>query len=204
MPCFTTVSFGVADTLHAILNLQKTMANLDENRNSRDTNPDPITGAPGAHPVGVGVGAAGGGATGAAIGTAVGGPVGTAVGAVIGAVAGGLAGKGVAEAVDPTAEDAYWRNEHRSQPFAKDRSYDEFAPAYRAGYEGFATHYKEGTRFEDAEPMLRRDYETRLAHPTSSVANAADNAGRRAHLAWDEAKHAAKAAWHRVEGRPNR
>src|SRR6188508_2822222 len=99
---------------------------MDKNERNLDTNPDPITGAPGAHPVGVGVGAAGGGATGAAIGTAVAGPVGTAVGAVIGAVAGGLAGKGVAESIDPTAEEAYWRENHRSQPFARDRAYDEF------------------------------------------------------------------------------
>ena len=65
-------------------------------------NRDPITGAPGAHPVGTGVGAAAGGiAAGAAAGS-VAGPVGTVVGAAVGAVAGGLAGKGVAEKVDPT------------------------------------------------------------------------------------------------------
>ena len=39
-----------------------------------DSNLDPITGEPGAHPVGTGVGATGGALTGAAIG-AVGGPV---------------------------------------------------------------------------------------------------------------------------------
>ena len=65
-------------------------------------NRDPISGAPGAHPVGTGVGAAAGGiAAGAAAGS-VAGPVGTVVGAAVGAVAGGLAGKGVAEKVDPT------------------------------------------------------------------------------------------------------
>src|SRR3954471_9273816 len=102
------------------------MQNIEKKKLEKDDNRDPLTGAPGAHPVGVGVGAAGGGATGAAIGTAVAGPVGTAVGAVIGAVAGGLAGKGVAESIDPTAEEAYWRENHRSQPFARDRAYDEF------------------------------------------------------------------------------
>lgn len=65
-------------------------------------NPDPITHAPGSHPVGTGIGGAVGGAiAGAAIGTAVG-PVGTAIGAAIGAIAGGLAGHAVAEAVNPT------------------------------------------------------------------------------------------------------
>ena len=57
----------------------------------KDLNRDPITGAPGSHPVGTGLGAAGGGAAGAAIGTAVGGPVGAVVGAAAGAVVGGLA-----------------------------------------------------------------------------------------------------------------
>ena len=63
--------------------------------------PDPITGEPGAHPVGVGVGALGAGAAGAAIGS-IGGPIGMLIGAAIGAVAGGLAGKEVAT----TSEDS--------------------------------------------------------------------------------------------------
>ena len=37
-----------------------------------DSNPDPITGAPGSHPVGTGLGAAGAGAAGAAIGATIG------------------------------------------------------------------------------------------------------------------------------------
>ena len=76
-----------------------------ETTKNRDANPDPITGAPGSHPVGTGIGAAAGGAAGvaggmaagAAAGTAGAGPIGGAVGAAVGAVVGGLAGKGVAE-----------------------------------------------------------------------------------------------------------
>jgi len=64
-------------------------------------NPDPLTGAPGAHPVGTGLGAVSGAAAGASIGAAAG-PVGAAVGTVVGAVAGALAGRGAAEAVNPT------------------------------------------------------------------------------------------------------
>jgi phage tail tape-measure protein len=67
------------------------------------TNLDPITGAPGAHLVGVGLGAAVGGiAAGAAAGTVAAGPLGAAVGAAVGAIAGGLGGKAVAEHFDPT------------------------------------------------------------------------------------------------------
>ncbi len=93
--------------------------NVDRTDNP-DRNPDAITGEPGSHPVGTGVGAAAAGAAGAAIGSVVPGigtAIGGAVGAVVGAVAGGLAGKGVAEAVNPTEEDAYWRNEYRNRPY---------------------------------------------------------------------------------------
>lgn len=83
-----------------------------------DANLDPISGETGAHPVGTGIGAASAGAAGAAIGGAVGGPVGAVVGAVVGAFSGGLAGKGVAEAIDPTVEDAYWRDNYNSRPYA--------------------------------------------------------------------------------------
>src|ERR1044071_4578019 len=104
---------------------------------ARDANRDPITGAPGAHPVGTGVGATGGGAAGAAIGAAVGGPVGAAVGLAAGAIAGGLAGKGAAEAVNPTREDAYWRDNYSSQPwYDRNMNYDDYSPAFRTGYEG--------------------------------------------------------------------
>src|SRR5262245_62513662 len=84
---------------------------------SSDMNLDPITGEPGAHPVGTGIGAAAGGAAAGAAGGAVAGPAGAAVGAIVGGVAGGLAGKGIAESIDPTAEDAYWREHYTSRPY---------------------------------------------------------------------------------------
>ena len=99
----------------------------------KDLHRDPITGAPGAHPVGTGVGAAAGGAAGAAIGSMAG-PLGTALGAVIGAVVGGLSGKGVAEAIDPTAHDAHWRENYEREPYHQPGyTYDDYAPAYGVG-----------------------------------------------------------------------
>src|SRR3954452_19187752 len=78
------------------------------------------------HPVGSGVGAAAGAATGAAVGTAVAGPVGALVGAAVGAIAGGLVGHGIAEGVNPTEEDAYWRDNYRNRPYVSaDRTYDD-------------------------------------------------------------------------------
>jgi uncharacterized protein (TIGR02271 family) len=150
-----------------------------------DSNPDPITGEPGAHPVGTGIGAAGAGAVGAAIGGAVGGPVGAVIGTVIGAVAGGLAGKGAAEKVNPTVEEEYWRNNYSSRSYVdKKERYEDYHPAYRTGYEGYSRYGNSGRTYEDVEPDLRQDYET--------------NRGG-AGLAWEKAKHATRDAWERVE-----
>jgi hypothetical protein len=81
----------------------------DQKNDLPEENRDPITGAKGAHPVGVGVGTAVGGVvTGGVLGAAAG-PVGVVAGAVVGGVLGGLAGKKAGEEINPTVEDAYWR-----------------------------------------------------------------------------------------------
>ncbi|ATO20421.1 hypothetical protein BS636_12475 [Acinetobacter sp. LoGeW2-3] len=154
-----------------------------------DLNADPITGEPGAHPVGTGIGAAGGAAAGAAIGTAAG-PVGTAVGGVVGAVVGGLAGHGVGEAVNPTEEEAYWRENSINAPYYaeartsySDLNYDrDYHTAYQVGYENRA-HYDANTRFEDAETDLRVKWEQVKGE---------------SRLTWEQAKYAMRDAWNRV------
>lgn len=65
-------------------------------------NRDPITKAPGAHPIEVGAGTALGGAAAGLAAGAVAGPIGAVIGAVAGGVAGGYGGKAVGEAIDPT------------------------------------------------------------------------------------------------------
>ena len=149
-----------------------------------EENRDPITGAPGAHPVGTGIGAAVGGmAAGAAAGTVAAGPIGTLVGSAAGAIAGGLAGKAVAEHFDPTAEHTYWRENFESQPYyQKGMSYDDYSPAYQLGWES-RTLYA-GKRFDDIESDLGRDWNTHRG---------------KSKLSWDHGKHAARAAWDRVE-----
>ena len=155
-------------------------------RAGHDANRDPITGEPGAHPIGTGAGAGAAGATGAAIGGAVGGPVGAVVGGAVGAVVGGLAGKGAAEKVNPTVEDAYWRDNYRSRPYAKaDLGYDAYQPAYRYGWESRAQYADR--KWDDVENDLERGWDT--AKGTSK-------------MAWNDAKLAAKDAWHRVDGNP--
>jgi hypothetical protein len=156
-----------------------------ELKHDKSRNPDPITGAPGSHPVGTGIGAAlGGAASGAAVGT-VAGPVGTAVGAAVGAIVGGLAGKGIAEKIDPTREDAYWRENHSRQVFAKNRPYDDYAPAYRVGYEGYGEYGVAGKSFQESEAELRRRYEAQAAK-----------------VAWEDARLASQAAWQRFDTPP--
>src|SRR5258706_12776529 len=82
----------------------------------REANRDPITGEPGAHPIGTGLGAAAGAvAAGAAAGTGAG-PVGTLIGAAAGAGLGGLAGKGAGEVFDPTVEAAFLEEKYSPEP----------------------------------------------------------------------------------------
>jgi hypothetical protein len=163
----------------------------------RDANPDPITGAPGAHPVGVGVGAAAGGlaaglgtaaAVGAIAGSAVG-PVGTAVGAAIGAVVGGLAGKAVAENIDPTTEGEYWSKNYNARPYYQTgMTYEnDYAPAYQHGWESRSRYT--GRKFDEVEPELRNDWER-----TKS----------KSRLSWEKAKSAVRDAWDRVDHKVDR
>src|SRR5689334_18158256 len=107
-----------------------------KNVHTTDRNPDPITGEPGSHPVGTGIGAAAVGAAAGAAGGAAAGPVGAVIGAVVGGVAGGYAGHEVAESIDPTAEDAYWREHHSKRPYyTQGTKYEDYQPAYRYGWE---------------------------------------------------------------------
>jgi len=141
-----------------------------------EANRDPITGAPGSHPVGTGIGAAlGGAAAGAAAGTVVG-PVGTVIGAAVGAIAGGLAGKGVAEAIDPTSEAAYWSYADGTA------SFDDYGPAYSYGVSSYSKY--PGRKFDEVEPDLSRDWTA---------------ARGKSNLAWDNARRATRDAWERIE-----
>ncbi|MEP7155420.1 MAG: hypothetical protein ABI905_06580 [Betaproteobacteria bacterium] len=157
--------------------------------NEEELNRDPLTGTPGAHPLGTGAGAASAGLAGAALGMVVGGPVGSVIGAAVGAVAGGLTGKGLAETVNPTAEEIYWRETYLREPFyAEGKAYEYYAPGFRAGWEGRVRF--DGRTFAEAEGDLAADYIL-----TKSEIDAP----------WSEVRLAAEAAWNRVDrgwGRP--
>lgn len=148
----------------------------------KNMNRDPITNAPGSHPVGTGIGAVTGGAVAGAAAGAFGGPVGAVVGGAIGAVVGGLTGKAAAESINPTAEEAYWRdNYNRESYYEEGRDFDDYAPAYRLGLTG-RTRYP--ADWDSAEPHLAAEWESARASST---------------LGWPQAQHASRAAWDRVD-----
>ena len=153
-----------------------------EEREDRDLNRDPITDEPGAHPIGTGIGATGGAVAGAAAGSGAG-PIGAAVGGVVGAVVGGLAGKAAGEAVNPTAEEAFWRDNYDKEPYYEQgRSFDDYGPAYRLGLTG-RDRYRED-QWTSVEPRLASEWESTRGNST---------------LNWERARPASQAAWSRAD-----
>jgi hypothetical protein len=133
-----------------------------------DSPHDPLTEGPGVHPIGAGVGAAGGGT----------------IGGAIGGVTGAFAGKGIAESINPTEEDAFWRERHPTRPYAQGRPYEDLRPAYQYGWE---SRCRLGDcHWNDVETDLQRGW---------------DQAKGDARLGWHEAKAAARDAWDRVDQR---
>jgi phage tail tape-measure protein len=134
------------------------------------------------HPVGESVGAAGGAVAGMTVGASVGGPAGAVVGAAVGAVAGGATGHGIAAAIDPDVEDAYWREHYRSRPYVRQGAdYGTYRDAYRYGWESRA---RARGSWEDLQSDLERGW---------------DKAKANSRLGWAEAKDAVRDGWHRVE-----
>jgi hypothetical protein len=144
-------------------------------------NADPLTGAPGAHPIETGIGAAvAGAASGLAAGT-MGGPVAAALGAAAGAVVGGYAGKGIGEMIDPTLEDCWLRDRFDSRPYVEHGdTYEDFCPAYRYGAVAEAKYGDAGIDLMDEQ--LQREWEA-----------SKDN-----QMPWTKAKGAVSDAYHRT------
>ena len=147
-------------------------------------NRDPITDAPGSHPVGTGLGSASGATAGAFAG-ALFGPIGMLVGGTIGAIAGAAAGHSVAEQIDPTGEIEYWRSSYGSRPyFDNQRSFDtDYQPAYLYGVN--SRNRLIGRQWDSAlENELKNEW---LAKRGSST------------LIWEAAQPAVRDAWDRTD-----
>ncbi|HCK81346.1 MAG TPA: hypothetical protein PK880_15215 [Candidatus Competibacter sp.] len=144
---------------------------------------DAMDSEPSSQVVGTGIGAAGGAAAGAGIGSMAG-SIGGVIGAAIGTVVGGIAGKEMAETATrpPVQEDLEGRERGAGPDQSEGQSYeDDYAVAYRLGYEG-RNFYK--TSFEDNEAALEADWERLKGH---------------SRLTWDQAKTAMREAWDRIE-----
>ena len=153
---------------------------------SRDLSADGISDEPRAHPVGAGVGEVVGGATATATGDAIGGPAGAVMDGGAGAIGGSVvAGRGAAAVVNPTEEEAYWREAFLSRPYADETlGYDHYRPAYRYGWES-RTRYPD-RRWDQVERELESGWR--------------ENRGS-SRLGWTDAKLAARDAWQRVDRR---
>ena len=89
----------------------------------------------------------------------------------------------MAHTVNHDLEDAYWREAHAKEPYYNpDHSYGDYAPAYRMGWVSRARY--DGGTFEQYEPAFRNDWDTIRGD---------------SRLDWEEARHAVKAGWHRIE-----
>ncbi|TZF89806.1 hypothetical protein [Cognatilysobacter lacus] len=159
------------------------MNDTNDTNDTNDMNRDPITGAPGSHPVGTGVGGVGGAAIGAAIGSVFG-PIGTLVGGAIGTMAGASVGHSAAERIDPTGETEAWRGEAAERPYYdKNMDYDrDYAPAYRYGTE--ARNEGQGEAWETEETRLKSGW---------------GSAKGESRLAWDQAREPVRDAWQRSD-----
>ena len=157
-------------------------ARREEKAEAKAMNRDPITGDPGSHPIGTGIGTTGGAMAGAAIGS-ISGPVGTALGGIVGAIVGAAAGHAVGEAVNPTGEETHWRDAYSREPyFNASLTFDDYAPAFRAGYM-YRSAYPERP-WDVAETELKSIWE-----PNSGTSR----------LAWTEAREAMLAAWRHAD-----
>lgn len=119
--------------------------------------------------------------------------VGKAAGAVGGAVGDAAdrvraTGRNVRDRIDASAEERYWREQYRSEPYYDaTMTFDDYLPAYRVGYQGYDRY--QGRRFDEISNELRAEYDSGRGN------------GR---LAWERAKDAVRAAWDRVaEGAEN-
>jgi hypothetical protein len=90
---------------------------------------------------------------------------------------------GIAELIDPIAEEAYWRENYQDEPYYEaGHTYEDYLPGYRTGWEGRGRY--EGRSFEEVQAELEADWRR---HRGAS------------RLDWQRARQAARAAWDRFD-----
>ncbi|HVX83251.1 MAG TPA: hypothetical protein VH253_00395 [Phycisphaerae bacterium] len=122
---------------------------------------DPLAGCPGCHPLGTAIGAAIGGVIGAALlALAIGAfippffaAIAASIGALVGAFAGTFAGRHVAESLNPSTQEHYFRSHFATRPYVHPGDhFDDFREAYAFGILTRQQH--EAETFDEAEPTL--------------------------------------------------
>ncbi len=92
-------------------------------------------------------------------------------------------GAGIAHEVDSNKEQTFWRVNYTTRPYyVPGDTFELYEPAYRYGWESYATH--QGRSFDDMEPELSRGW---------------DNARRGSKLTWERARAMVRDVWHRLE-----
>lgn len=85
-------------------------------------------------------------------------------------------------AVDPAAEDSYWRRYYGARPNTPaGASYVDFGPAYGYGVNSYTSN--PGRSFDDMESYMAKNWDSERGAST---------------LDWQGAKHAARDAWNRM------
>ena len=87
------------------------------------------------------------------------------------------------KSTDWNTEDAYWRENCKSRPYAGTNDYNYYQPGYRYGYEA-ANRYRDRT-WADVEPELSRSWDTYEYRGKST---------------WEQMKATVRDAWDRITG----
>jgi len=88
-----------------------------------------------------------------------------------------------AQAMDHASQSRYWTQAYKDEPYYNPAyEHSDYEPAYKLGYE--SQPRAGGRSYSESEPALSSEWE---------------KVKGKSRLMWDDAKHAVRAAWHRVE-----
>jgi len=94
-----------------------------------------------------------------------------------------VSGKSAAEEIVPPPEELFWRDAYLREPYYEaGRNFEYYAPGFRAGWAGRVRH--DGRSFNEAESDLIAEYILSKSELDP---------------AWHDIRHAAHAAWDRVD-----
>ena len=134
------------------------------------------------HVIASGTGALAGAVAGAAVG-ALAGPLGMAVGAAAGSILGAGAGDSLAEVVNPTAYEDYWKDHFlKASYYTAGREWSDYQPAYKLAHSAHDTN--RGRTFDDIEDELQRKW---------------DDTRGGSRLTWVDARGAVQDGWNYAE-----